>query len=111
MAYIIHMVYIHMAIPYRTTKFKSANTFISAAQDQTAKLKDRQYFWLYGIFGHGHNRSSVHDYITSSLRAGLAVVFGVRVVGVGLGLGFQHSVIIVNILVTPFTKSTLKIKS
>ena len=31
-----------------TVKFKSANIFISAAQDQTAKFKDRQYFQLYG---------------------------------------------------------------
>ena len=36
---------------YKTTaNFKSANIFISAARDQTAKFKDRQYFWLYGIF-------------------------------------------------------------
>ena len=36
---------------YRTTaKFKSANIFILAARDQTAKFKDRQYFRLYGIF-------------------------------------------------------------
>ena len=32
-----------------TAKFKSANIFISAARDQTAKFKDRQYFRLYGI--------------------------------------------------------------
>ena len=32
-----------------TTKFKSTDIFISAAQDQTAKFKDRQYFRLYGI--------------------------------------------------------------
>ena len=32
-----------------TAKFKTANIFISAAQDQTAKLKDRQYFRPYGI--------------------------------------------------------------
>ena len=31
-----------------TAKFKSANIFISAARDQTAKFKDRQYFRLYG---------------------------------------------------------------
>ena len=30
-----------------TAKFKSANIFISAARDQTAKFKDRQYFRLY----------------------------------------------------------------
>ena len=34
-----------------TAKFKSANIFISAARDQTAKFKDRQYFRLYGILG------------------------------------------------------------
>ena len=34
---------------YETTaKFKSTNIFISAARDQTAKFKDRQYFRLYG---------------------------------------------------------------
>ena len=32
-----------------TAKFKSANIFISAARDQIAKFKDRQYFRLYGI--------------------------------------------------------------
>jgi len=32
-----------------TAKSKSANIFISAARDQTAKFKDRQYFQLYGI--------------------------------------------------------------
>ena len=31
-----------------TAKFKSTNTFILAARDQTAKFKDRQYFRLYG---------------------------------------------------------------
>ena len=29
-----------------TAKFKSANIFISAARDQTAKFKDRQYFYF-----------------------------------------------------------------
>ena len=33
-----------------TTKFKSANIFISAAWDQTAKFKNRQYFRLYTVF-------------------------------------------------------------
>ena len=32
-----------------TAKFKSANIFIPAAWDQTAKFKDCQYFRLYGI--------------------------------------------------------------
>ena len=32
-----------------TAKFKSANIFISAARDQTAKFKDRQFFRLYSI--------------------------------------------------------------
>ena len=32
-----------------TAKFKSANIFISAARDQTAKFKDHQYFRLYGM--------------------------------------------------------------
>ena len=38
-----------MTILYRTAKFKSANIFVSAALDQTAKFKDHQYFRLYGI--------------------------------------------------------------
>ena len=38
-----------MTILYRTAKFKSANIFMSAALEQTAKFKDCQYFWLYGI--------------------------------------------------------------
>ena len=33
-----------------TAKFKSANIFISAAQDQTTKFKDHQYFRLYGTY-------------------------------------------------------------
>ena len=44
-----------------TAKFKSANIFISAARDQTAKFKDRQYFRLYGIvFGYSHMIIMVH---------------------------------------------------
>ena len=42
------LAYIHMAIPYRTAKFKSANTFAMAIWDPTAKFSSRQYFWLYG---------------------------------------------------------------
>ena len=50
--------YIHIILRMRvrayymygtTAKFKSANIFISAARDQTAKFKDRQYFRLYGM--------------------------------------------------------------
>ena len=43
------LAYIRMAIPYRTAKFKSANTFVMANWDPTAKFNSRQYFWLYGI--------------------------------------------------------------
>ena len=32
-----------------TAKFISANIFISAVWDQTAKFNDRQYFQLYGM--------------------------------------------------------------
>ena len=39
-----------------TAKFKSANIFISAARDQTAKFKDRQYFRLYGIYIHQYGK-------------------------------------------------------
>ena len=42
--------YIRKTIPYLSAKFKFANTFISAALDQTAKFKDHQYFRLYGRF-------------------------------------------------------------
>ena len=41
-------IYIHMAIPYRTAKFKSANTLAIAILDSTAKFNSRQYFQLYG---------------------------------------------------------------
>ena len=41
--------YIHMVIPYRTTKFKSANMFAMAIWDPTTKFNSRQYFRLYGI--------------------------------------------------------------
>ena len=37
-----------MAIPYRTTKFKSANNFGMAILGPTANFNSRQYFWLYG---------------------------------------------------------------
>ena len=43
------LAYIHMAILYRTAKFKSANTFKMAIWDPTAKFNSRQYFQLYGI--------------------------------------------------------------
>ena len=43
------LAYIHMAIPYRTTKFKSANILGIAILGSTAKLNSRQYFWLYSI--------------------------------------------------------------
>ena len=43
------LAYIHMAILYRTTKFKSANTFEMAIWDTTAKFNSHQYFQLYGI--------------------------------------------------------------
>ena len=39
-----------MVIPYRTAKFKSANTFVIAVWNPTAKFNSRQYFWLYGIY-------------------------------------------------------------
>ena len=39
-----------MAIPYRTAKFKSANTLVMAIWDPTAKYNSRQYFRLYSIY-------------------------------------------------------------
>ena len=38
-----------MAIPYRTAKFKSANTFAMAIWEPTAKFNSHQYFRLYSI--------------------------------------------------------------
>ena len=38
-----------MAIPYRTAKFKSANTLAIAILGSTAKFNARQYFRLYGM--------------------------------------------------------------
>ena len=43
------LAYIHVAIPYRTAKFKSANIFAIAIWGPTAKFNSRQYFRLYGI--------------------------------------------------------------
>ena len=37
-----------MAIPYQTTKFKSANILVIAIWDSTAKFNSHQYFQLYG---------------------------------------------------------------
>ena len=42
------LAYIRMAIPYRTAKFKSANTLIIAILGSTTNFNSRQYFWLYG---------------------------------------------------------------
>ena len=43
------LVYIHVAIPYRTAKFKSASIFAMAIWGPTAKFNSRQYFWLYSM--------------------------------------------------------------
>ena len=37
----------HMAIPYRIAKFKSANICVMAILGPTAKFNSCQYFWLY----------------------------------------------------------------
>ena len=42
------LIYIRMAIPYRTAKFKSANILSIAILGSTAKFNARQYFRLYG---------------------------------------------------------------
>ena len=44
------LAYICMAIPYWTTKFKSANIFAMAILGPTGKLNSCQYFRLYGIY-------------------------------------------------------------
>ena len=65
---------IHMAIPYRTAKFKSANIFVSVAQDQTTKFKDCQYFRLYGILYskysrlHSHVKHHIFMYLSFATR-------------------------------------------
>ncbi|MCG8620484.1 MAG: hypothetical protein MJE68_00610 [Proteobacteria bacterium] len=43
------LVYICVAIPYQTARFKSANILAIAILGSTAKFSSRQYFWLYGI--------------------------------------------------------------
>ena len=43
------LAYICMAIPYRTAKLKSTNTFAMAIWDPTAKFNSCQYFRLYSI--------------------------------------------------------------
>ena len=43
------LAYIHMAILYRTAKFKSANILAIAILGSTVKFNSRQYFWIYGI--------------------------------------------------------------
>ena len=42
------LAYICMAIPYQTTKFKSANILAIAILGSTTKFNSRQYFRLYG---------------------------------------------------------------
>ena len=44
------LTYIHVAIQYRTAKFKSANIFAMTIWGPTAKFNSRQYFPLYGMF-------------------------------------------------------------
>ena len=43
------LAYIHMAILYRTAKFKSANILAVAILGSTTKFNSRQYFQLYGM--------------------------------------------------------------
>ena len=52
--YVLYFACTHIicALGGPTAKFKSVNIFVWAAQDQTAKFKDRQYFQLYGILWH-----------------------------------------------------------
>ena len=50
---------IHMAIPYWTAKFKSANTFAMAILGPTTKFNSRQYFRLNGIW----NNFQVYWYV------------------------------------------------
>ena len=45
-----YWLYIRLTIRTRPPNLNPANIFVSAALDQTAKFKDRQYFRLYGIY-------------------------------------------------------------
>ena len=44
------LAYIHAAIPYRTTKFKSASIFAIMILGSTTKFNSCQYFQLYSIY-------------------------------------------------------------
>ena len=46
---IFHTCHICMAMPYRTAKFKSTNTFAMAIWGPTTKFNSRQDFQLYGM--------------------------------------------------------------
>ena len=67
------LAYIHMAIPYRTAKFKSANILPIAILGSTAKFNSRQCFRLYGtscLYLHVPTYTSVYNtlmymYLTS----------------------------------------------
>ena len=48
--------FVHMAIPYHTVKFKSAGSVKNVVWGKTAKFNDRQYFRLYGIIDKGRER-------------------------------------------------------
>ena len=62
------LVYIHVAIRYRTAKFKSANSFAMAIWGPTAKFNSRQYFPLYSTFGesiyliHAYRKGASHTF-------------------------------------------------
>ena len=67
----LHII-IPMAIPYRTTKFKSVNVFAMVILGPIAKLNSRQYFRLYSIvllsymtclfFRHRGPKINAHDF-------------------------------------------------
>ena len=57
--------HICMAIPYRTTRFKSADMFAMAILGPTTKFNSRQYFWLYDIKLSGMQRQLGWEKISS----------------------------------------------
>ena len=82
-----------MTIPYCTTKFTSANIFVSAALDQTTKFKDRQHFRLYGIIV--PRVHTVRELIHRSLSNLVCPLYAVGLIGFGysrfLGTSLAHN--------------------
>ena len=88
-----------------TAKFKSANFFISAARDQTAKFKDRQYFQLYGMPDtNDHHQRGIYS---------VAIILGQQHYRREIWATFLHIVLVVWVMYSIYnqrTTSPLKIQ-